>query len=224
MEGQSLLEDIHSQPCRKMERIGKRLALIFYNVAPKSKTKEIAFVHADDVNDFCRHQVIYSYHRLISKIDWDACVDFLDFTQKPEESRVYAFKQRPHQKGCFNVTVDDADKPTRSPQEGSEIYMQMDDDPDIENPLTPLDDDDIFLFNDHWIYIGSDEVKKLLKYKEKADQFWALGLPSTCECINIQDKPNLYTRCKQDPDIHRYCSEIHHQQMYDDAIAVYNHL
>ena len=224
MQEQSRLEDIHAEPCRKLERIGKRSAIIFYEQAPKTKTKEITFVHADDINDFCRYQKIYSYHRLISKLDWDAFVEFLEFTLKPEEARVYAFKQRPTQKGCFNVTVDNEEKPTRSPQEGSKIYMQMDDDPDIQNPLTPLDDEDIFLYNDHWIYLGPKEVQRLCNLKQKAEQFWAVGLQSTCECIDIQEKPNLFTRCKQDAEIHRHCSEIHHEQMYDDAIAVYNFL
>ena len=212
----------NARPCRYMERIGRRLGIVFYEKAPKSNKKEIALINSSDINDFCLHQKVHSQHKLIFKQDWDQFVEFLKFTSRPEEWRTYAFRQRVKQTGCFDVEVDHPNpkcpNPPANPCKPSSIFMQMDNDPELDPEAeTPMTDTWVGLFSEHWVYITFQEIQKIISFDERAQEFFEKGLEPTCNCEEIEDKgPGVFSRCKMDKEIHRFCTEIHYEQMIRD--------
>ena len=184
----------------------QNLSLVLYQRAPETKRREAILTLTSEDARFHKTSHIKSVHRIISGPDWVQTIDFFKFLTNPSLNPYYGviFLAQKINDDYYHLWHDEMTTKKPLPQ-GSEIWIEMDNDPlKMQEPrLTPFNDASLVHRSNHWIYLTVQSLKNIIALDVHVQDFFANGLTNTCPCYQRSDQEitEILTRCMNDPHL-----------------------
>ena len=170
------------------------MRLLYYNTAPITARRSIVLAKFWNPRGE-RENDAYKYHKIDCQIvfnwkwEWQEWIGLLEKIVKPPYQE-YVLKQYEHQKGAFDIKINEHPEAWYEYRSGSNMWLETD-----MNVRTN---------RSTWIELNHIQLKAMIALNDDIIRFFEEGLPTNCKCSynkSPEQESHIFNRCSQDHDI-----------------------